>query len=188
MIKDERQNRITKAQTERFSEALRGLVGETAEGLGVHLDYVIHVRGEVGCADWGVIGGCLNWDFWDLALVVWGSWLMVVGLCGLRGLGCWFWWRDCAMFRRAVRPGGVLKDELAEFARWSLRIDVAANRVSQIILGQRSVTGDSALRLGLWFGVDAQFWLNLQSQYDLVVAERRMGDDVRGLPTAVMSR
>ena len=47
MIKNERQYRITKAQVDRFSEALRDLVGESAEGLGVHLDCVIHVRGEV---------------------------------------------------------------------------------------------------------------------------------------------
>ena len=69
------------------------------------------------------------------------------------------------MFRRAVHPGEILKDELAR------QIDVPANRVSQIIAGKRSVTGDSALRFGHWFGVDPQFWLNLQSQFDLAVTE-----------------
>ena len=96
------------------------------------------------------------------------------------------------MFRRAVHPGEVLKDELAEFGvtptEFARQIDVPANRVSQIILGKRSVTGDSALRFGHWLGVDPQFWLNLQSQYDLAVAEQRTGDAVRELPTALMAR
>ena len=95
------------------------------------------------------------------------------------------------MFRRAVHPGEILKDELAEFdvtpTEFARQIDVPANRVSQIILGKRSVTGDSALRFGHWFGVDPQFWLNLQSQYDLAVAERKVGDEVRGLGWAIMS-
>ena len=92
------------------------------------------------------------------------------------------------MFRRAVHPGEVLKDELAKFdvtpTEFARQIDVPANRVSQIILGKRSVTGDSALRFGHWFGVDPQFWLNLQSQYDLAVAEGKVGDAVRGLGRA----
>ena len=96
------------------------------------------------------------------------------------------------MFRRAVHPGEILKDELAEFGvtptEFARQIDVPANRVSQIIAGKRSVTGDSALRFGHWFGVDPQFWLNLQSEFDLAVAEGKVGDEVRELPTAAMSR
>ena len=96
------------------------------------------------------------------------------------------------MFRRAVHPGVILKDELAEFGvtptEFARQVDVPANRVSQIISGKRSVTGDSALRFGHWFGVDPQFWLNLQSQFDLVVAEEKVGEVVRELPTAAMSR
>ena len=96
------------------------------------------------------------------------------------------------MFRRAVHPGEILKDELAEFGvtptEFARQIDVPANRVSQIIAGKRSVTGDSALRFGHWFGVDPQFWLNLQSQFDLAVAEGKTGDEVRGLPTRAVSR
>ena len=60
--------------------------------------------------------------------------------------------------------------------------------MSQIIAGKRSVTGDSALRFGHWFGVDPQFWLNLQSQFDLAVAEGKVGDVVRELPTGPISR
>ena len=80
------------------------------------------------------------------------------------------------MFRRAVHPGQILRDEPTELGvtptAFARQIDVPPNRISQIITGKRSVTGDSALRLGHWFGVDPLFWLNLQAQYDLVVAER----------------
>lgn len=91
------------------------------------------------------------------------------------------------MFKRAVHPGAILKDELdalgitpTEFAR---QIDVPPNRVGQIIAGKRSITGDTALRFGHWFGTDPQFWLNLQDQFDLVVADRQIGDAIRRLPT-----
>lgn len=91
------------------------------------------------------------------------------------------------MFNRAVQPGTILKDELdalgitpTEFAR---QIDVPPNRISQIISGKRSITGDTALRFGHWFGVDSAFWINLQSQFDLAVADRERGEDIRKLPT-----
>ncbi|MDE2466680.1 MAG: HigA family addiction module antidote protein, partial [Alphaproteobacteria bacterium] len=78
------------------------------------------------------------------------------------------------MFMRAVHPGVILKGELedlgvtpTEFAR---QIEVPANRVSQIIAGKRSITGDTALRFGHWFGTEPQFWLNLQSQFELALA------------------
>jgi antitoxin HigA-1 len=93
------------------------------------------------------------------------------------------------MFQRAVHPGVILKDELdtigisqTEFSR---QTDVPPNRVSQIIAGKRSITGDSALRLGHWFGVDPQFWTNLQAQYELAVANKLAGDDIRLLPTSI---
>lgn len=83
------------------------------------------------------------------------------------------------MFKRAVHPGEVLKDELEEMGitptEFARRIDVPPNRVGQIIAGKRSVTPDTALRLGRWFGMDPQFWLNLQTQFDLIIAERRTG-------------
>ena len=96
------------------------------------------------------------------------------------------------MLKRAVHPGSILKDELAEMgvtqATFARQIDVPPNRISQIIAGKRSVTGDSALRFGHWFGVEPQFWLNLQAQFDLAAAERKAGAAVRDLPTAVGSR
>ena len=83
------------------------------------------------------------------------------------------------MLKRAVHPGKILKEELedrgvspANFAR---QIDVPANRISQILAGKRAVTGDRALRFGHWFGMDPQFWLNLQAQYDLALAEESAG-------------
>ena len=91
------------------------------------------------------------------------------------------------MFMRAIHPGHVLKDELdelgitpTEFAR---QIEVPPNRVSQIIGGKRSITGDTALRFGHWFGTDPQFWLNLQSQFDLAQADKETGETIRHLPT-----
>jgi len=91
------------------------------------------------------------------------------------------------MFNRVVHPGTILKDELdelgitpTEFAR---QIDVPPNRVSQIISGKRSITGDTALRFGHWFSVDPQFWINLQAQFELAVAARETGEAIRQLPT-----
>ena len=93
------------------------------------------------------------------------------------------------MLRCAVHPGEILKDELEELGvmptEFARQIAVPPNRVSQIIAGKRSVTGDSALRFGHWFGMDPQFWLNLQSQFDLAIADRQVGAVVRALPTAV---
>ncbi len=96
------------------------------------------------------------------------------------------------MFMRAVHPGEILKDELTEvgvtpttFAR---EIGVPPNRVSQIIAGKRSVTGDTALRFGHWFGVDPLFWLNLQTQFDLVAADQKIGAVVREMPTSYRAK
>ena len=91
------------------------------------------------------------------------------------------------MFKRAVHPGEILKDELDELAvsptEFARQINVPPNRISQIIARKRAITGDTALRLGHWFGTDPQFWLNLQAQFDLAVADRRTGDAIRHLPT-----
>ena len=95
------------------------------------------------------------------------------------------------MFKRVVHPGEILKDELEELGvtptAFARQIEVPPNRVSQIIAGKRSITGDTALRFGHWFGVEPQFWMNLQTQFDLVAAEQNVGEAVRGLPTAVES-
>jgi antitoxin HigA-1 len=86
----------------------------------------------------------------------------------------------------AIHPGEHLAEEVkalnmsaAELAR---KIDVPTNRITQILNGGRSITGDTALRLGHFFGTSAQFWLNLQSLYDLRLAEEKAGKSIRGLP------
>ncbi len=92
------------------------------------------------------------------------------------------------MLKRAVHPGRILKDELTELGvtptEFARRIQVPPNRVSQIINGKRSITGDTALRFGHWFNVEPQFWLNLQSHFDLVLADRQTGKAIRRLPTS----
>lgn len=86
----------------------------------------------------------------------------------------------------AIHLGEHLAEELralgmraAELAR---RRCVPTNRVTQIMNGTRSITGDTALRLGHFFGTSAQFWLNLQSLYDLRRAKQKAGKSIRSLP------
>ena len=90
------------------------------------------------------------------------------------------------MPRPPVHPGTILADELAELGitptELARQLQVPANRISQIIAGKRSISGDTALRLGHWFGMSAQFWLNLQSAYDLQLAEQQAGDVIKRLP------
>ncbi len=86
----------------------------------------------------------------------------------------------------AIHPGEHLAEELealdmsaAELAR---KINVPTNRVTQILNGTRAITGDTALRLAHFFGTSAQFWLNLQSLYDLRLAQEKAGKSIKGLP------
>ena len=67
----------------------------------------------------------------------------------------------------------------AELAR---RLDVPTNRVTGILKGQRAITGDTALSLAHFFGTSAEFWLNLQSLYELRIAEVRIGKAIKSLP------
>src|SRR5881227_1364445 len=87
----------------------------------------------------------------------------------------------------AIHPGEHLAQELealgmsaAELAR---QLKVPTNRVTGILNGQRAVTGDTALRLGHFFGTSAEFWLNLQSLYDLRLAQEKVGKSIQALPT-----
>lgn len=86
----------------------------------------------------------------------------------------------------AIHPGEHLAEELealemsaSELAR---KLGVPPNRVTAILNGQRGITGDTALRLGHFFGTTAQFWLNLQTLYELRMAERKAGRAIRALP------
>jgi addiction module HigA family antidote len=87
---------------------------------------------------------------------------------------------------RAVHPGEVLKEELATLGvsptALARQIAVPANRVHQIIAGKRAVTGETALRLGHWFGTDPQFWRNLQSAYEINLATKKAGWKIARLP------
>jgi addiction module HigA family antidote len=91
------------------------------------------------------------------------------------------------MSRPAIHPGEILAEELAEIAvtptELARQLRVPANRITQIVQGKRSITGDTALRLGHWFGTNAQFWLNLQSAYDIRVAQAEAGKEIAKLPT-----
>jgi antitoxin HigA-1 len=87
----------------------------------------------------------------------------------------------------AIHPGEHLAEELdalgmsaAELAR---KIGVPTNRVTQILNGTRAITGDTALRLAHFFGTSAEFWLNLQSLYELRLAREKSGDAIKALPT-----
>jgi addiction module HigA family antidote len=81
-----------------------------------------------------------------------------------------------------VHPGRLLKRELAarklSANRLSLDLGVPSGRVTDILNGRRSITADTAVRLGRYFGNSAQFWLDLQSQYDIALVERERGKEI----------
>ena len=90
------------------------------------------------------------------------------------------------MLRRPIHPGEILTEELfslgispTELAR---QLKVPPNRITQIIQGKRAITGDTALRLGHWFGSSPEFWLNLQAQYEIRLAEKISGRQIAKLP------
>ena len=92
-----------------------------------------------------------------------------------------------------IHPGEVLLEEFIKPMnlsqnRLAIDIGVDARRINEIVHGKRSVTADSALRLSRFFGNSAQFWLGLQTEYDLDIAEDRLGKrldrEVRPLATA----
>jgi len=87
----------------------------------------------------------------------------------------------------AIHPGEHLAEELHELgisaAELARRLDVPTNRITSILNGQRAITGDTALRLAHFFGTSAEFWLNLQSLYELRVARKKMAKLIEALPT-----
>ena len=87
----------------------------------------------------------------------------------------------------AIHPGEHLAEELKTLgmsaAALARELKVPTNRITEIINGQRAITGDTALRLAHFFGTSAEFWLNLQSLYDLRLAEKKAGRSIKALPT-----
>jgi addiction module HigA family antidote len=90
------------------------------------------------------------------------------------------------MARTPIHPGEHFAEELKELgisaAELARQIDVPVNRVTGLINGQRSVTANTALRLGHWFGTSPEFWLNLQTLYELRLARKEIGERVKKLP------
>ena len=80
---------------------------------------------------------------------------------------------------RPIHPGELIRDESEErkisLNGLALSLRVPMNRISAIVNGKRSITADTALRFARYFGTSAQMWMNLQTAYDLEVAEREVG-------------
>jgi addiction module HigA family antidote len=87
---------------------------------------------------------------------------------------------------RPIHPGEHLAEELKELgmsaAELARNLNVPTNRVTAILHGQRAITGDTALRLAHFFATSAEFWLNLQSIYQLRLAQSKSGKSIRQLP------
>jgi addiction module HigA family antidote len=84
---------------------------------------------------------------------------------------------------RPVSPGEIIRHDVLEELGMSANalaraLDVPANRITAILNGTRAITADTALRLGRYLGTTPQFWLNLQSSYDLRTAEREVGANI----------
>jgi addiction module HigA family antidote len=83
---------------------------------------------------------------------------------------------------KAIHPGRILKREMSARGlsanKLALALRVPSGRITQIINGNRGISAETALRLSRYFGNSAQFWLNLQSRYDLAVAEQNIGAKV----------
>jgi addiction module HigA family antidote len=91
--------------------------------------------------------------------------------------------------RPPIHPGEILADELKAIGvtptALARQMKVPPNRISEIIRKRRSITGDTALRLAHWFGTTPQFWLNLQTSYDLRIASSQGGKSIEKLPRRV---
>ncbi len=82
-----------------------------------------------------------------------------------------------------ITPGEILREDFMEPLNISINqlardLSVPPNRISEIVNGKRSISADTALRLQRYFGVEAQFWLNLQTEYDLRIMKRKIWTDI----------
>ena len=91
------------------------------------------------------------------------------------------------MARTPIHPGEILSDELSELniaaAELARAIKVPPNRITQIVAGKRSISADTALRLGKWFGTGPRLWLNLQQAYELDLASQELKDTLGKIKT-----
>ena len=90
------------------------------------------------------------------------------------------------MARIIIHPGEHLADELKALGmsanELAKELGVPTNRLTQIIRGERGITGDTALRLGRWFGTGPDIWINLQKNYELRMAALEIGDALKKIP------
>jgi len=90
------------------------------------------------------------------------------------------------MPRTPIHPGEILSDELEEIGLSAKKladvIQVPPNRLYQLLAGKRNVTADTALRLSQYFGMSADFWMNLQSTYELDLARQQNGKAILRIP------
>jgi len=82
-----------------------------------------------------------------------------------------------------IAPGEILREDFMDqlgisINKLSRDLSVPPNRISAIVNGKRAITADTALRLQRYFGVEAQFWLNLQTEYDLRMMKRKIWADI----------
>jgi antitoxin HigA-1 len=86
-----------------------------------------------------------------------------------------------------IHPGEHLAEELSALglsaAALARHLKVPTNRITQILNGRRAISGDTALRLAHFFGTSAEFWMNLQTLYEVRRAQRKVGNRLRALPT-----
>ena len=82
-----------------------------------------------------------------------------------------------------IHPGIILRDELTELqmspAELARELHVPSNRIYQLIAGKRAMTADTALRLEQWLGIEAAFWMNLQKSYELDLAAKQIGEEIK---------
>jgi len=90
---------------------------------------------------------------------------------------------ECAMRRdfAPIHPGEILLEEFLKpmgITQYRLAKDIGVppRRINEIVQGKRAISADTALRLGRFFGMSAQFWINLQAHYDLEIAQEAIGD------------
>jgi addiction module HigA family antidote len=95
------------------------------------------------------------------------------------------------VFGKPIHPGEILADELEELGitptELARQLRVPTNRITQIIHGQRGITGDTALRLARWFNMSPQFWMGLQLDYDLEIARDQLGEMLAEIPQRALA-